>query len=159
VRRLAARIDDEARTMDTTLERTHDAVRPALGGDRDPLAHAAACSGAAVYLQTVLPAQQPRVELRRDADEVVYLVHGELDVWVGDRQRRLAAGMSVELPRNIPHRITNTSGRPAKVLIVSTPRDCAHAVGPLETRRGAGAGGVAAVLTPGSVSVALGQRV
>jgi len=76
---------------------------------------------AAVLMQTVLPNGGPPAHYHEGVDELFYLVDGELEVWVGDRHVVLRPGMSATLPRGVVHRFDNTTGRPARVLIVVTP--------------------------------------
>jgi mannose-6-phosphate isomerase-like protein (cupin superfamily) len=77
--------------------------------------------GAAVYVQTVMPAGGPPAHIHHDTDEFFYVLSGELDVWVDRRHVRLETGMSATLPRGVVHEFKNRGKVPAKVLTVVTP--------------------------------------
>lgn len=82
--------------------------------------------GAAVLVQTVPPAGGPPQHVHHETDEFFYVLEGELDVWVGHKRSKLAAGMSATLPRGVPHAFTNPGQAPAKVLVVVMPGDGAR---------------------------------
>lgn len=56
-----------------------------------------------------------------EQDEWIYVVQGELDVWLGDRQLRVAAGESVFIPRTLEHVWAAANGKPAKIVDVYQP--------------------------------------
>jgi mannose-6-phosphate isomerase-like protein (cupin superfamily) len=54
-------------------------------------------------------------------DETVYIIEGELSAVVDGQPRRLTAGESIFLPRNIPHQLVNMSGIPCRYILIGTP--------------------------------------
>src|SRR5512141_1356297 len=66
--------------------------------------------GAAVFLQTIVPAGGPPEHFHRDSDEFFYVLEGELDVWGGGEHAKLLVGASASLPREVPHRFDNLTG-------------------------------------------------
>jgi mannose-6-phosphate isomerase-like protein (cupin superfamily) len=76
---------------------------------------------AAVFVQIVKPAGGPPTHVHLDTDEFVYVLEGELEVWIGARHVTLSKGMSATLPRGLAHRFDNHGMRPVSVLTVVTP--------------------------------------
>ena len=76
-----------------------------------------------VILSTVEPGGGTGEEpYTHDSDEeVVIVLEGELDLWVGDEQFHLAAGDSVTHSSRVPHRNTNNGTGPARILFCITP--------------------------------------
>lgn len=54
-------------------------------------------------------------------EEVVIVLEGEIDLWVGDDHHLLRDGDAITYPSRIPHRNTNNGDRPARVLFCLTP--------------------------------------
>ena len=54
-------------------------------------------------------------------EEVVIVLEGSLDLWVGSEHYRLAAGDAVTHPSRVPHRNTNPGPGVARVLFCITP--------------------------------------
>lgn len=54
-------------------------------------------------------------------EEVVVVLEGELELWVGDEHHRLEAGDSITYSSRLPHWNVNRGGRPAVVLFCITP--------------------------------------
>ena len=54
-------------------------------------------------------------------EEVVIVLEGELDLWVGDEHFHLEQGDAVTYSSRIPHRNTNNGPRPARLLFCITP--------------------------------------
>jgi len=54
-------------------------------------------------------------------EEVVVVLEGRLELWVGDEHYVLREGDAITYPSRIPHRNTNTGDRPARVLFCLTP--------------------------------------
>jgi transcriptional regulator with XRE-family HTH domain len=54
-------------------------------------------------------------------EEVVIVLEGELDLWVGDEHFHLEEGDAVTHSSRVPHRNTNNGSRPARILFCSTP--------------------------------------
>lgn len=77
--------------------------------------------GAAVFVQTIMPAGGPAAHVHADTDEFFYVLDGEIDVWIDGRHVNLSKGMSATLPRGIAHRFDNLGATPVTVLTVVTP--------------------------------------
>ena len=77
---------------------------------------------AAVFVTIVKPAGGPPAHVHADTDEFIYMLEGELDVWIGGQHARLFVGMSATLPRGVPHRFDNLSADRARVLTVVAAR-------------------------------------
>jgi mannose-6-phosphate isomerase-like protein (cupin superfamily) len=54
-------------------------------------------------------------------EEVLVVLEGELDLWVGDEHFHLEAGDAVTHSSRLPHRNTNRGSRPARILFCITP--------------------------------------
>ncbi len=54
-------------------------------------------------------------------EEVVVVLDGELDLWVGDEHFHLEQGDAVTHSSRVPHRNTNNGSGPARILFCSTP--------------------------------------
>ena len=54
-------------------------------------------------------------------DEALYVLEGEHEIQCGDQMVRAGPGLFVFAPRGIPHRLTNVSTGPGKVLVVVSP--------------------------------------
>ncbi len=59
--------------------------------------------------------------LHYDQDEWIYILAGEFEFRVGDKQLRVGAGESVFLPRKVPHMWGCVSGQPGKIINVYQP--------------------------------------
>jgi quercetin dioxygenase-like cupin family protein len=87
---------------------TEELLSPDMGGDFE------------IVLSTFEPgAELPEAALRA-TDEAGYLVSGELDLWIGERQFRLAAGDSFRIRRE-PFRWRNPGRDKAMVVWVIAP--------------------------------------
>jgi quercetin dioxygenase-like cupin family protein len=62
-----------------------------------------------------------------NSDEVLYLVEGELDHSLGEEMFHLTPGMSIHIPRGVPHNAVNTSDVTAR-MVVSYPTQDRQAV-------------------------------
>jgi transcriptional regulator with XRE-family HTH domain len=76
-----------------------------------------------VLLETIDPGGGSGSEpFTHDSDEeVIVVLDGEVDVWVGDEHYLLAAGDAVTLPPRLPHWHVNRGERKAVVLVCLTP--------------------------------------
>lgn len=76
-----------------------------------------------VILSTIEPGGGTGEEpYSHDSDEeVVVVLEGELDLWVGEEHFRLRAGDAVTLASRVPHRNTNPGPGIARVLFCITP--------------------------------------
>jgi transcriptional regulator with XRE-family HTH domain len=54
-------------------------------------------------------------------EEVLVVLEGELDLWVGDEHFHLEQGDAVTHSSRVPHRNTNNGSGPARILFCSTP--------------------------------------
>jgi mannose-6-phosphate isomerase-like protein (cupin superfamily) len=61
------------------------------------------------------------IHMHAEEDETFYVLEGELQVWRAGEPRTLRAGEAAFLPRGVPHQIANTSGQPARYLVMCTP--------------------------------------
>src|SRR6202047_5359558 len=59
--------------------------------------------------------------LHHDQDEWIYILDGELQFAVGEKQFRAGAGESVFIPRKVPHVWACVSGKPGKIIDVYQP--------------------------------------
>lgn len=59
------------------------------------------------------------VHLHKEHDETFYVVDGEMDFVIGDDTVRMSKGMSVFVPRGVPHRATSENG--AQVVTTVSP--------------------------------------
>jgi DNA-binding transcriptional MerR regulator/quercetin dioxygenase-like cupin family protein len=59
--------------------------------------------------------------LHYDQDEWIYVLEGEFDFWIGDKQFRIGAGESVFLPRKVPHVWACANGKPGRIIDVYQP--------------------------------------
>jgi quercetin dioxygenase-like cupin family protein len=60
-------------------------------------------------------------------EEIIYVLDGVAEQWVGKEQRRLKAGEIAFIPKNVVHAIHNSSKRPMNFLAILSP---ARAKGP-----------------------------
>ena len=56
-----------------------------------------------------------------DQEEVIYVVEGEIEQWLGTEMRILSAGDSAFIPADAVHASFNVSDRPAKVIAILGP--------------------------------------
>lgn len=61
------------------------------------------------------------IHVHADDDETIYIIEGEMTAVIDGESRRLSAGESVFLPRGIPHQLMNTTGHPARYILIGTP--------------------------------------
>ncbi|NRP70866.1 HTH-type transcriptional regulator PuuR [Ensifer psoraleae] len=79
------------------------------------------------------------IHVHAEDDETVYVIEGEMTAVVNGEVRRLTAGQSIFLERRVPHQLMNTSGRPARYILIGTPAlfdkflaEAGHELGPGE---------------------------
>jgi quercetin dioxygenase-like cupin family protein len=58
-----------------------------------------------------------------NCEEVVYVLDGEVEHTLGDQRTILRAGDLIVVPRNVPHRLINTTGAACKTYIVFSSPD------------------------------------
>ncbi len=61
--------------------------------------------------------------LHPNCEEVVYVIEGEVEHTLGDQRTTLRAGDLIVVPRNVPHRLLNTSPAPVRTYIVFSSPD------------------------------------
>ena len=55
------------------------------------------------------------------SEQVLFVVEGEVEAEIGEERRTLRAGDSVIVPRDVPHRFSNKTGRTARTFNVYSP--------------------------------------
>lgn len=63
----------------------------------------------------------PPLHVHQKADEVFFLVDGNLEVHCGDDVWHAAPGSLVFLPRRVPHGFVNSDEGPARTLLINAP--------------------------------------
>ena len=58
---------------------------------------------------------------RHDFEEMFSVLEGEIEVTFRDKTQVIGAGATVNIPANAPHRFTNASGKPVRLLCMCTP--------------------------------------
>ena len=66
------------------------------------------------------PGQEPPRHLHANEDEIIYVLEGDLTVWVGEDARRATAGSCLVLPRGTEHGYAVESTA-ARLLVVLAP--------------------------------------
>ena len=77
--------------------------------------------GAVTVISGIVHSGGPPLHVHDAEDEVVIVLEGELDLWVGDEHFHLEEGDAVTHSSRVPHRNTNNGARPARILFCSTP--------------------------------------
>lgn len=71
---------------------------------------------------TILPGKKNTFHAHPNCEELLYVLSGECDHWVGDEKYHLKPGMTISIPRDAEHYALVTSSEPLKALIFySTP--------------------------------------
>lgn len=70
---------------------------------------------------SVPPGGGPRLHVHKNEDELFYIIHGELDVIVGEASFHAQAGAVVYAPKNTPHCFKNNGFHFTKLLLIFTP--------------------------------------
>src|SRR5262245_36822327 len=93
-----------------------------LGASMRLIARAADTDGRfSVFEQTTPAGWGPPRHVHANEDEIVYVLEGTYDVWLGDEQRTISVGGCAILPRGIPHGFRNAGERPGRFVCVVTP--------------------------------------
>ena len=74
-----------------------------------------------VLSETSPPGGGTPLHTHHKEDEALYVLEGEYEIQCGDQMVRAGPGSFVFAPREIPHRLTNVSAGPSKVLGVVSP--------------------------------------
>jgi len=61
------------------------------------------------------------IHVHASDDESIYIIEGELTAILDGQPRRLTAGESIFLPRDIAHQLINVSGNPCRYVLIGTP--------------------------------------
>lgn len=69
----------------------------------------------------VPPGYAVPLHLHEDEDELFYILDGELTLLGEHGEAKAGPGCFVHLPRGVPHGFENRSGRPMRMLVVTTP--------------------------------------
>lgn len=79
-------------------------------------------SGTVGVFESLTPAGEgPPVHVHNNEDEVLHIVDGEFELWLDGKVSRAGQGMSVFLPRGVPHTFRVTGNRPGRVLAITVP--------------------------------------
>jgi len=74
-----------------------------------------------VLKETTNPGGGTPLHTHRNEDEALYILEGEYEVQCGEQTVRAGAGAFVFGPRDIPHKFTNISTGPSKILGIISP--------------------------------------
>jgi mannose-6-phosphate isomerase-like protein (cupin superfamily) len=75
----------------------------------------------AVFEQTTPAGWGPPRHVHANEDEIVYVLEGVYDVWLGDEQRTISAGGCAIMPRGVPHGFRNAGETPGRFVCIVTP--------------------------------------
>lgn len=79
-------------------------------------------AGIVGVFESVTPAGEgPPVHIHNNEDEVIHIIDGEFELWLDGQVSRAGPGMSVFLPRGIPHTFRVVGDRPGRILAIATP--------------------------------------
>ncbi|WP_437222157.1 cupin domain-containing protein [Planctomicrobium sp. SH661] len=69
-----------------------------------------------------MPAGQGhRFHCHPHAEEIIYVLDGEVEQWVGQKKRLLKAGESAHIPKGVVHATFNRSEHPSRFLAILSP--------------------------------------
>ncbi|MHC4956138.1 MAG: cupin domain-containing protein [Planctomycetota bacterium] len=98
-----------------------------VGDTYECLASGEDTDGAFALFHADVPAGHgPPLHTHTREDESFYILEGEINFTAGGEQQVASAGTFVFAPRGIAHRFENASGKPAKMLIQTTPAGIEH---------------------------------
>ena len=72
---------------------------------------------------TMRPGTGHQFHYHPEREEIIYVVDGVAEQWVDREKRRLKAGESAFIPKNVVHAIFNSSKRPMTFLAILSPAD------------------------------------
>jgi mannose-6-phosphate isomerase-like protein (cupin superfamily) len=75
----------------------------------------------AIATVDVEPMVGPPLHIHHDADEVLYVLAGEIDIVCGGKRFRTGPGGFAAIPKGTPHTFRNLSDKSAKVLGILSP--------------------------------------
>lgn len=74
-----------------------------------------------VFESTTPAGEGPPVHIHNNEDEVLHIIDGEFEFWLDGKVSRGRNGMSVFLPRGVPHTFRVVGNRPGRILAIATP--------------------------------------
>ncbi len=86
-----------------------------ISGPRDGL------SGIVAIEATFLPGKCHDFHRHPGQEEVIYVIEGTIEQWLGEEKQMLSAGDSVVIPASAVHATFNDGDAPAKILAVLSP--------------------------------------
>jgi mannose-6-phosphate isomerase-like protein (cupin superfamily) len=93
-----------------------------LGTTMRLIATAASSGGRFTVIEQVTPVGWgPPRHIHSREDEIVYILEGTYELYVGDERRTVSVGACAILPRGIPHGFRNVGSTPGRLLAVITP--------------------------------------
>jgi uncharacterized cupin superfamily protein len=75
----------------------------------------------ALYEVVVPPEGGPPLHIHDNCEETMYLLEGELDLWIGGQMMKATPGCLIRVQRGTAHAYTNSSSTPARYLAWVTP--------------------------------------
>ena len=66
------------------------------------------------------PSRTP-IHVHEHDDETLYMLEGEMQAIIADKEQSIKAGETIFLPRGVPHQLMNVSGLPTHYLLFCTP--------------------------------------
>lgn len=69
----------------------------------------------------VPPGGGPPLHVHNREEEVFFILEGELTFTVAGTEFVVPTGGTLNAPRDVPHRFTNASDRPARAIVIATP--------------------------------------
>lgn len=72
---------------------------------------------------TFPPGEQHNFHLHPNREEIIYVLEGEAEQWVGEEMKRLTAGSMAMIPAGIPHATRNSGEVPLKFLAILSPTE------------------------------------
>jgi quercetin dioxygenase-like cupin family protein len=75
----------------------------------------------AVFEQTTPAGWGPPTHVHANEDEIVYVLDGTYEVWLGDERRTISTGGCAILPRGIPHGFRNAGDTSGRFVCILTP--------------------------------------
>ena len=93
-----------------------------LGASMRLIARATETAGRfAVFEQTTPPGWGPPRHVHANEDEIVYVLDGTYEVWLGDERRTISVGGCAIMPRGIPHGFRNAGETPGRFVCIVSP--------------------------------------
>lgn len=75
----------------------------------------------AVVEVSIEPGQGHNFHKHEDQEEVLYVVSGSVEQWIGDEKQILGPGDAAHLPANVVHASFNVGDSPAKIIAIIGP--------------------------------------